>query len=111
MRRLRVGDVVLAEFPYTDKEERKLRPIVVIAMVGQFVWGVMLTSSIQFYNEHTYQLNKSDVDFVLSKTTIARCDVVQTIDLKICKNLIGKLNIDCKDRILEMVYKIIGKAQ
>lgn len=111
MRRLNIGDVVLAEFPYTDKEERKLRPIIVVAMVGRYVWGVTLTSSVQFYNDYTYLLNATDVDFHLKKTTIARCDVIQTIDLKICKNLIGKLNIECKDRILEIVVKIIVSQQ
>lgn len=110
MRSFNIGDVVVAEFPYTDREDKKIRPFIVVAKVGDFLWGVMLTSSVKFYNEQTYELSSSDVDFKLNKTTIARCEVIQTIQVRLCRSTIGKLNDECRDRILNIVSNLLGKV-
>lgn len=104
------GDIIFADFPYTDKEEIKTRPILVISSPSGFIWGLMMTSQINFDDGFKYEINPNEVNFPLNKLSIVRCNVIQTIDKKIVRKKLGAVNEDCIERIMGMVNSIMEQS-
>jgi mRNA-degrading endonuclease toxin of MazEF toxin-antitoxin module len=102
------GDIILANFPYTDKEEVKTRPVLVISTPSGFIWGLMMTSQINFDDGFKYELNQNEVNFPLNKLSLIRCNVIQTIDKKIVKKKLGAVTEDCIERIMGIVKNILA---
>ncbi|MBX7204959.1 MAG: hypothetical protein K1X81_06010 [Bacteroidia bacterium] len=99
------GDVVVAKFPYTDKEDCKVRNFLVIAQVNSFVWGVMMSSmdSIGQDDGSLYSLKPAEMDFTPLKPTGIRMNVIQTVSVGIIIKSLGRVNQDCLDRVLAFV--------
>jgi len=99
------GDVVVAKFPYTDKEDYKVRNFLVVAQVNSFVWGVMMSSmdSIGQDDGSLYSLRPTEMDFTPPKPTGIRMNIIQTISINILSKPLGRVKQDCLDRVLDFV--------
>lgn len=105
------GDVVIGKFPYSDKEDYKVRNFVVVAQFNDFVWGLMMSSveSIGQDDGSLYILNKIDLDFEPLKPTAIRMSIIQTISTNNIQKKLGRLNQDCLERVMEFVNGILNK--
>jgi hypothetical protein len=97
------GDILLAEFPFSDNTGSKTRNFLVIAVVGNYYWGLMMGSSSKIDDGFIYQLKKEELDFETPKETCVRCNIIQTIDKSIIKKKFGKMHNETFERIMNIV--------
>ena len=107
------GDVVVGNFPYTDKEDYKRRNFLVVGQFKDFVWGIMMSSieSIGHDDGSLYVLSPNDLDFTPPKPTGIRMSVIQTVSTNILSKPMGRVSQDCLDRVMDFVRGILPKQE
>lgn len=107
MANYKAGDIVIGAFPFTDKEASKRRMFLIIATPHPFLWGLMITSQFNYDNGFKYPISKNEIDFEMHKDSIICCNVLQTVDPKICGRVLGEVTSECLERIMDIVLGII----
>ena len=98
----KVGDILLAEFPFAETNDSKTRLFLVIADVGDYYWGLMIGTSAKFDDGYAYLINSNEIDFTLpNKESYIRCNIIQTIKKSTIKKKYGRLMPEPLERIIE----------
>lgn len=107
----KIGDVVIGFFPYTDTDQDKKRPFLVVAVFSHYVWGIMLSSldSIGQDDGSLYVPSKNEIDFEFRQPTGIRMNIFQTVHKKGIIHHLGSVTPDCLERVLDFVKNAISQ--
>lgn len=111
--RYKPGDIVIGEFPYTDKEQTKARPFLIIATPHPYYWGVMITSSSSVGQDDgsAYEIKNDELDFLPPKQSSIRMNVIQTIDPKVIRKKIGRVKPEPLERVVSFITRQLPTAE
>ena len=104
---MKKGDIVIAEFPFTDLINAKLRPSVIL-LESRFGYVVcFITSNLKIKETcdlvlHPTSLNGLKVDSLL------KTDKIMTVDKAIVKGKIGQLTISEVNLLNKNITKLFG---
>lgn len=103
---IKIGDVLLVDFPYNDKKGSKRRPAVVTGIKGKKLYVTKITSQIK---EHPNNTDLQDLDCTgLCKTSQVQCN--RQIVLNLYSNniifRIGQLSERDLDNVINKVHSL-----
>ena len=106
---LKLGDIVLLDFPYTNRTGSKVRPGLVIAINQRRAFDdinvAFITTELDSYAFDTSAVTISETDLVegkLKHESVVRVDKVITVQSKICRK-VASLNTTKLDQVLRKV--------
>ena len=106
---LKLGDIVLLDFPYTNRTGSKVRPGLVIAINQRRAFDdinvAFITTELDSYAFDTSAVTISETDLVegkLKHESVVRVDKVITVQSKICRK-VASLNATKLDEVLRKV--------
>lgn len=102
------GDIVVAAFPFTEKEESKVRTVLVLAVLPEYIWGLSITSSLKQDDGYAYELNSKELEDSILKRSYIRMNILQTIQKNVIQKKVTRVNNDCLERVFSKVAEIIG---
>lgn len=109
MERLKVGDVVLALFPFSDLKGQKLRPALVLARAEFHNVILCQITSKSYSSKIAIRLTKREfVKGGLPVTSYIRPDKLFTAQVSIIQKVSGKLNREKKKTILATMQKMFS---
>jgi mRNA interferase MazF len=112
---LNKGDVVLVQFPFSDLNQTKLRPALVLAAsasIDEITLCFISSQNIQSLSSDEFAIVKSDDDFAQTGLKIdskVRVTRIITLESKLILRKIGKLSkrqIDTLDRTLIKAFDL-----
>ncbi len=115
---MKQGDIVLAEFPYTDLQQSKLRPVIIISSdeinekKEDIIVGFISSMIPDKLLNTEYILEESDRAFKetgLKKKSVFKMDKIMTVEKIIIKRFLGKANEDLLNELiskLKIVFSI-----
>lgn len=105
---IKVRDILLAPFPYTDLASFKLRPALVLFVQGQDITVIFITSNLSIANENDIII-QPDINNRLKKPSLFKVTKIATIDAglvefkygflskvdftQLCDNLISEIKL------------------
>lgn len=96
------GDIVIVSFPFTNHQESKLRPALVLINQDLDVTLSFITSKLTWREETDIDLMPSSLNGI-KKTSLVRLSKIATIDKVLVKGKIGKLD---KSTLLDLNSKL-----
>ncbi len=102
------GDIVLITFPFTNLKGSKLRPAVVLYHTKSDLTACFISSQIQ-WEESTDILLSPKKENGLKKSSLVKASKVATLDRKLAKGLLGRLNqieIGELNNRLKMIFQL-----
>ena len=110
----RKGDIVLAKFPFTNHEESKLRPVLILSKSpGEFDDYIVafISSQIRHYvPEVDFLLEVSSgyfKDTGLKITSVIKTGKIATISVDVIAGKIGSLNKELTERVIDKIITIL----
>ena len=110
----RKGDIVLAKFSFTNHEESKLRPVLILSKSpGEFDDYIVafISSQIRHYvPEVDFLLEVSSgyfKDTGLKITSVIKTGKIATISVDVIAGKIGSLNKELTERVIDKIIKIL----
>ncbi len=99
-------EIILAKVYFTDSNESKTRPAIVLSNDAYHAYDFLLVASITTANDdYCMTISEKDADCILEKGSAARFDGIIKIHQKQVIKSIGKIAPDFQARLIE---KIIG---
>ncbi len=109
---LRVGDVVLVTFPFSNLKGQKVRPALVLANVEFNNLILCQITSKPYTSKIAISIKPKDfAEGSLPIISFVRPDKLFTADEAIIKNTVGQLTSTTKDKILQSVCRLFMTTQ
>lgn len=98
------GDIIYVDFPYTEIDQRKRRPCLVVASCDEFVWALMITksSNLTHQDDYVYELNNGEVLINLPEKSSVRCNIIMTIKKTHISKKFSSITSEAFERIWEI---------
>ena len=101
------GDIVLLQFPFSDKNKSKKRPSVVISSPDEDRDIILTKITKAMPNENYLSLSKKYFDF----ESYIRYDKIITVNLSKISAKIGKLTINEYNALTKKIYNLIMEEE
>jgi mRNA interferase MazF len=106
-------DVVLIQFPFSNQEDSKARPVIVFSNdkynkeFPDFL-AIPLTSQVIIQRNHTLMITNEEMEKgELIKVSIARVDKISSLHQKLVIHKIGKIRKDTFKKLKDLLLEVI----
>ena len=108
LRQTRRGDVIVAPFPFTDLTGSKVRPAVVLAVVGRSDYLMCQVTSNAFADPDAVELARSDMAAGgLHRRSYAQLTKLFTGNESLIRKRVGRLTVRKSDELAQRVIQFL----
>ena len=107
-------DIILLPYPFSDRKESKVRPAVIISSTAfnrnsSDIIAIPMTSNLEKRRRHDILITDRDLENgVLIVNSKIKTDKIFTVEKKLIKKTIGRINKNTHSAIQKNISKILG---
>jgi len=104
--KIKVGDIILVPFPFTNLQGSKLRPTIVLFVGKLDVTVIFLTSNLENAEQYDVLL-RPDTFNDLAKPTLVKISKIATVDKELAKRNYGYVSDSDRRKIMDSLNDLI----